>query len=291
MSERQPAYALDEVAQKWRALAERRRAHLRRAYRQRALEALLQRRAVSPRMREAIRLTERWAEMPRPARPKACLSARSRLPTCPAAARPELPARFHSISACRRDARIAAGDNRLTDRLPAGRGIPYVASFPRACPPPSDDACDMTSALFSPIRLAGSRTREPHRRLADVPVQRRRRRRIRLAPQSSRHAGQFRRRAGRDRGHRRRAPRPHHAWLPRPLFGRLRGGVWRASSPIAAATAPPSSASRLAHAGRKASAQRPWEGSQRARAGRRSMGDHRAVGHSVRPELAHLRGR
>ncbi len=53
MSARLPGHALDEVAQKWRALAERRRAHFLELYHSEA--QFLQR------MREAIRLSERWA--------------------------------------------------------------------------------------------------------------------------------------------------------------------------------------------------------------------------------------
>ena len=44
---------------------------------------------------------------------------------------------------------------------------------------------------------------------------------------------------------------------------------------------------QLAHAGRKASAQRPWEGGGAAQAGGRSVADDRAFGHSVRRRLAH----
>ncbi len=43
---------------------------------------------------------------------------------------------------------------------------------------------------------------------------------------------------------------------------------------------------QIGHAGRKASASRPWEGSRSLAAGRRPLGDHRAIGDPVRPELA-----
>ena len=59
----------------------------------------------------------------------------------------------------------------------------------------------------------------------DVPVQRRRRQRDRLAHGASRHAGQLRRRPRHRRGHPRRAPRPHHPRLHRALFRSQRGGA------------------------------------------------------------------
>jgi uncharacterized repeat protein (TIGR03809 family) len=67
MSARLPAHALEQVAQKWRALAERRCAHfleLRRSGRWRRYyydEAQF-----LDRLREAIRLSARWAEIAPP---------------------------------------------------------------------------------------------------------------------------------------------------------------------------------------------------------------------------------
>ena len=66
MSARLPAHALDEVAQKWRALAERRCAHfleLRRSGRWRHYYGEAQ---FLDRLREAIRLSARWAEIAPP---------------------------------------------------------------------------------------------------------------------------------------------------------------------------------------------------------------------------------
>ena len=117
----------------------------------------------------------------------------------------------------------------------------------------------MGSVLFSPIRLAGLTLDNRIVVVAHVPVQRRRRLRQRLAPDPSRHAGQFGRRPGGDRGDPCGAARPHHPWLPRPLFGRLRGEPQARDRSL-----PPHRRLRLgiqlAHAGRKASSQRPWEG-------------------------------
>jgi hypothetical protein len=66
MSARLPAHTLDEVAQKWRALAERRCAHfleLRRSGRWRYYYGEAQ---FLDRLREAIRLSARWAEIAPP---------------------------------------------------------------------------------------------------------------------------------------------------------------------------------------------------------------------------------
>ena len=100
------------------------------------------------------------------------------------------------------------------------------------------------SALFTPIKLGSVEFTNRIVVVADVPVQRRRRHRHRLASRPSRHAGQFRR--GPRRSSRRRmssatAASPTAAWGSIPTTTRRR---WRASSPIAGAPAPPSSASR-----------------------------------------------
>jgi uncharacterized repeat protein (TIGR03809 family) len=66
MSARLPVHALDEVAQKWRALAERRCAHfleLRRSGRWRYYYGEAR---FLDRLREAIRLSARWAEIAPP---------------------------------------------------------------------------------------------------------------------------------------------------------------------------------------------------------------------------------
>jgi len=56
-------YALDGVAQKWRALTERRRAHLVELYDSGRWKRYYSEEQFVSRMREAIRLTERWVEI------------------------------------------------------------------------------------------------------------------------------------------------------------------------------------------------------------------------------------
>ena len=117
------------------------------------------------------------------------------------------------------------------------------------------------SALFSPIDLGGLPFCQPHRRGADVPVFGRRWLGDRLAPPAlddARHVGC---RLGHHGGDRRRARGPHHPWLPRPLQRRQRGR--RQAHPRRGRARSPARHSfgiQLAHAGRKASTKRPWEG-------------------------------
>jgi uncharacterized repeat protein (TIGR03809 family) len=67
MSERPPAHALDQVAQKWRDLAERRRAHFVELYHSGRWKHYYSEEQFLLRMREAIRLAETWAMIaPRP---------------------------------------------------------------------------------------------------------------------------------------------------------------------------------------------------------------------------------
>ena len=63
MSERPPAHALEEVAQKWRALAERRCAHFLELHRSGRWRHYYNEEQFLVRMREAIRLSERWVEI------------------------------------------------------------------------------------------------------------------------------------------------------------------------------------------------------------------------------------
>jgi uncharacterized repeat protein (TIGR03809 family) len=56
-------YALDGVAQKWRALAERRRAHFVELYDSGRWKRYYSEEQFLHRMREAIRLTEQWADV------------------------------------------------------------------------------------------------------------------------------------------------------------------------------------------------------------------------------------
>ena len=65
MSARMPAHALDAVAQKWRALAERRRAHFLELYSGRWKHYYSEEQFLY-RMREAIRVAQRWAEIAPP---------------------------------------------------------------------------------------------------------------------------------------------------------------------------------------------------------------------------------
>jgi uncharacterized repeat protein (TIGR03809 family) len=63
-----PAHALDEVALKWRALAERRKADFIELYQTGRWKRYYTEEQFLLRMREAIRTSERWAEIaPRPA--------------------------------------------------------------------------------------------------------------------------------------------------------------------------------------------------------------------------------
>ena len=72
MSERQPARALDQVAQKWRDLADRRRAHFVELYHSGRWKHYYSEEQFLNRMREAIRAAETWALIaPRPADPTA----------------------------------------------------------------------------------------------------------------------------------------------------------------------------------------------------------------------------
>jgi uncharacterized repeat protein (TIGR03809 family) len=61
MSARLPGHALDEVAHKWRALAERRRAHFLELYHSGRWRRYYSEAQFLQRMRETIRLSERWA--------------------------------------------------------------------------------------------------------------------------------------------------------------------------------------------------------------------------------------
>jgi len=66
MSARLPGHALDEVAQKWRLLAERRCAHFFELYDSGRWKHYYGQEQFLYRMREAIRLSERWAEIAPP---------------------------------------------------------------------------------------------------------------------------------------------------------------------------------------------------------------------------------
>jgi uncharacterized repeat protein (TIGR03809 family) len=66
MSARLPGHALDEVAQKWRALAERRCVHFFELYYSGRWKHYYSEGQFLYRLREAIRLSERWAEIAPP---------------------------------------------------------------------------------------------------------------------------------------------------------------------------------------------------------------------------------
>ena len=69
MSEWRTSLALLKAAEKWRALSERRRAHLVELYHSGRWKRYYSEQAFLERMREAIRASERWAEIaPSPAR-------------------------------------------------------------------------------------------------------------------------------------------------------------------------------------------------------------------------------
>ena len=66
MSARMPAHALDAVAQKWRSLAERRRAHFLELYASGRWKRYYSEEQFLYRMHEAIRVAKRWAEIAPP---------------------------------------------------------------------------------------------------------------------------------------------------------------------------------------------------------------------------------
>ena len=69
MSQRSFAHALDEVAQKWRVLAERRRAHLIELFHSGRWKHYYSEQQFLDSLREAVRMSERWAEIaPSPGR-------------------------------------------------------------------------------------------------------------------------------------------------------------------------------------------------------------------------------
>jgi uncharacterized repeat protein (TIGR03809 family) len=68
MSARHPAQVFDEVAQKWRALADRRRAYFIELYESGRWRHYYSEKQFIERLREAIWLSQRWAEIaPSPA--------------------------------------------------------------------------------------------------------------------------------------------------------------------------------------------------------------------------------
>src|SRR5438046_4173978 len=96
MSARLPAHALDQVAQKWRALAERRVAHLVELYGSgRWRHYFYSEEQFLHRMREAIRLSERWAQIALGRVVKRWQGKLSRFPTHPTAPRLEGAASPH----------------------------------------------------------------------------------------------------------------------------------------------------------------------------------------------------
>ena len=115
---------------------------------------------------------------------------------------------------------------------------------------------------------------QPHRRLADVPVQRHRRAGRRLARPAP---GRESRRWRRHRVHRGNAclgGRTHHRSLPRPVE-RAPPGAARAASPAIITRCGAVPGIQLAHAGRKASVQSPLGGRRADLARRRRLGPAR----------------
>ncbi len=106
-----------------------------------------------------------------------------------------------------------------------------------------------------------------------------------MAPDPSRHAGQFRGGTGGGRGHRRRASWPHHPWLPGPLFRPQRGRARPRGRSLPA--------HRHGEVRDPAGACRPQglraatlAGRRRAGSGGRSLADAGALRAAVRGELA-----
>ena len=147
----------------------------------------------------------------------------------------------------------------------------------------------MTSALFSPIRLADL---ELANRIVVSPM-------CQYSADDGvatdwhlNHLGMLANSgagAGRGRGDRHRAPWPHHSWLPRALFGRLRSGAGARRRPL-----PPLRQRQARHPARPCRAQGLRAASlgrrPAAQAGRRSLGDDCAIRHPVRPQLARAAG-
>ena len=77
MSARKPAHALHAVAQKWRDLAERRRAHFLELHASGRWKRYYSEEQFLYRMREAIRIAQRWAEIAPPLDEIAPAQARS----------------------------------------------------------------------------------------------------------------------------------------------------------------------------------------------------------------------
>jgi uncharacterized repeat protein (TIGR03809 family) len=74
--------ALDEVAQKWRALAERRRAHFVELYHTGRWKRYYSEEQFLLKMREAIKATDRWAQIaPTPPRTRASEPSRAQAAT------------------------------------------------------------------------------------------------------------------------------------------------------------------------------------------------------------------
>jgi uncharacterized repeat protein (TIGR03809 family) len=93
MSDWHPEHALDQVALKWRSLAERRRAHLIELYKTGRWKRYYSEESFLRCMREAIRATERWADIaPRPADQVFAQQARAATEAATEAA-PEMPQR------------------------------------------------------------------------------------------------------------------------------------------------------------------------------------------------------
>jgi 2,4-dienoyl-CoA reductase-like NADH-dependent reductase (Old Yellow Enzyme family) len=119
----------------------------------------------------------------------------------------------------------------------------------------------MTPQLFTPLTARSGAPPEPHRGRADVPVLGRRRLRHGLAPAASHDARDVGRRPRDARGDRGRARRPHHPWLPRALSDDNERALGRALAAARAVALPGTKFGiQISHAGRKGSAQRPWEG-------------------------------
>ena len=70
MLDRRPSRPLDQVALKWRDIAERRRAHFVQLYDSGRWKLYYTEEQFITRMREAIKLAERWASISEPPEPK-----------------------------------------------------------------------------------------------------------------------------------------------------------------------------------------------------------------------------
>ena len=262
--------ALDEVSHKWRRLAERRQAHLSRAVSQRSLETLLHGRAIPP---VHARGNSPDGTLDRDSSARRGSGSQGLVLLRPTRSR-RMPLR-----------RLPFGATRLSRRGAKAACRVAAPFFMLGLPPPPTQSCDMSSALFSPTRLAGL---ELANRIVVSPMCQYSADDGVASDWHLNHLGMLANSGAalvvvEATGVERRGRITHgclgiysddcEAALARVVAHCRRYGTAKLGI-------------QIGHAGRKASASRPWEGSRSLAAGRRCLGDHRAVGDPVRPQLA-----